>query len=74
MNGSGMIYKLWCKDTFKTYYGSTTGDIANRLTHHEFKFKNGIRQFSKRSMTLGKMTPMFFSISLLKAKKVMFSL
>jgi hypothetical protein len=43
---SGFIYKLTCKNTLKTYYGSTTGDIANRLTEHEHKFKNGIRHSS----------------------------
>ena len=46
MNGSGMIYKLFCKNTLKTYYGSTTGNIANRLAEHEHKFKNGIKHSS----------------------------
>jgi hypothetical protein len=43
---SGMIYKLWCKNSLKTYYGSTSGNIANRLSEHEHKFKNGIRHSS----------------------------
>ncbi len=46
MAQSGFIYKLWCKSTLKTYYGSTTGDIAGRLAEHEFKLKNGIRHSS----------------------------
>jgi hypothetical protein len=46
MSQTGMIYKLWCKSTLKTYYGSTTGTIANRLTEHEFKFKNGVKHSS----------------------------
>jgi hypothetical protein len=43
---SGMIYKLWCKNTLKTYYGSTTGDIANRLAEHEFKFRRSVKHSS----------------------------
>jgi hypothetical protein len=43
---SGMIYKLTCKNTLKTYYGSTTGDIANRLCEHEHKFKRGVKHSS----------------------------
>ena len=43
---SGMIYKLTCKNTLKTYYGSTTGDIANRLAEHENKHKRGVRHSS----------------------------
>ena len=46
MAQSGMIYKLFCKNTLKTYYGSTTGDIKNRLAEHEHKFKNGIKHSS----------------------------
>ena len=46
MSQTGMIYKLWCKNTLRTYYGSTTGTIANRLTEHEFKFKNGVKHSS----------------------------
>ncbi len=46
MNGSGLIYRLWCKSSLKTYYGSTTGDIKNRLAEHEHKFKNGIKHSS----------------------------
>ena len=46
MAQSGMIYKLFCKNTLKTYYGSTTGNIANRLAEHEHKFKNGIKHSS----------------------------
>ncbi len=43
---SGFIYKLWCKNTLKTYYGSTTGDIANRLTEHIHKYKRGVKHSS----------------------------
>ena len=43
---TGLIYKLTCKNTLKTYYGSTTCDIANRLTHHEFKFRKGVKHSS----------------------------
>ena len=43
---SGFIYKLWCKKTLKTYYGSTTGDIANRLTEHIHKYKRGVKHSS----------------------------
>ena len=46
MNGSGFIYKLTCKNTLKTYYGSTTGDIANRLTEHIHKYKRGVKHSS----------------------------
>ena len=46
MAQSGMIYRLWCKNTLKTYYGSTTGNISNRLAEHEHKFKNGIKHSS----------------------------
>ncbi len=46
MNGSGMIYRLWCKKTLKTYYGSTTGDIANRLAEHENKYRRGVNHSS----------------------------
>ena len=46
MNGSGLIYRLWCKSTLKTYYGSTTGDIKNRLAEHEHKFKRGVKHSS----------------------------
>ena len=46
MAQSGFIYKLWCKNSLKTYYGSTTGDIKNRLAEHEHKFKNGIKHSS----------------------------
>ena len=43
MNGSGFIYKLSCKNSLKTYYGSTTGDIANRLKEHIHKYKRGVK-------------------------------
>ena len=43
---SGFIYKLTCKNTLKTYYGSTTGDIANRLTEHIHKYKRGVKHSS----------------------------
>lgn len=43
---TGFIYKLLCKNTLKTYYGSTTNDIKNRLTEHEHKFKRGIKHSS----------------------------
>ena len=43
---SGFIYRLWCKNSLKTYYGSTTGDIANRLAEHENKYHRGIRHSS----------------------------
>ena len=46
MNGSGFIYKLSCKNSLKTYYGSTTGDIANRLTEHIHKYKRGVKHSS----------------------------
>ena len=48
MNNSqtGMIYKLTCKRTLKTYYGSTSGSILNRLAEHELKFKRGVRHSS----------------------------
>ncbi len=46
MAQSGIIYRLWCKNSLKTYYGSTTGDIKNRLAEHEHKFKNGIKHSS----------------------------
>ena len=43
---SGMIYKLTCKTTLKTYYGSTSGNIANRLHEHENKYKRGVKHSS----------------------------
>ena len=43
---SGMIYKLTCKNTLKTYYGSTSGNIANRLTEHIHKYKRGVKHSS----------------------------
>ena len=46
MAQTGLIYKLWCKNTLKTYYGSTTGDIANRLTEHIHKYKRGVKHSS----------------------------
>lgn len=46
MSQTGMIYKLFCKNTLKTYYGSTSGSITGRLAEHEHKFKNGIRHSS----------------------------
>jgi hypothetical protein len=46
MAQSGFIYKLTCKNTLKTYYGSTTGDIANRLTEHIHKYKRGVKHSS----------------------------
>ena len=46
MNGSGFIYKLSCKNSLETYYGSTTGDIANRLTEHIHKYKRGVKHSS----------------------------
>ena len=46
MSQTGLIYKLWCKNTLKTYYGSTTGDIANRLTEHIHKYKRGVKHSS----------------------------
>jgi hypothetical protein len=46
MSQTGMIYKLWCKNTLKSYYGSTIGCIKGRLAEHEFKFKNGVKHSS----------------------------
>ena len=46
MAQSGFIYRLWCKNTLKTYYGSTTGDIANRLAEHENKYHRGVKHSS----------------------------
>ena len=45
-SGTGMIYKLTCKNTLKTYYGSTSGNIANRLTEHIHKYKRGVKHSS----------------------------
>ena len=53
MNGSGMIYRLWCKNTLKTYYGSTTGDIANRLAEHENKYHRGVKHSSADIIAVG---------------------
>lgn len=46
MAQTGLIYKLTCKNTLKTYYGSTSGSILNRLCEHEQKFKRGVRHSS----------------------------
>jgi hypothetical protein len=43
---TGLIYKLSCKSTLKTYYGSTCGSIANRLYEHEHKYKRGVKHSS----------------------------
>jgi hypothetical protein len=51
---SGYIYKLSCKNTLKTYYGSTTGDIANRLTEHIHKYKRGVKHSSGDIIAGGK--------------------
>ena len=45
-SGTGMIYKLSCKNTLKTYYGSTSGNIANRLTEHIHKYNRGVKHSS----------------------------
>ena len=46
MAQTGMIYKLSCKNTLKTYYGSTAGSIANRLCEHIHKFNRGVKHSS----------------------------
>jgi len=46
MAQTGMIYKLSCKNTLKTYYGSTAGSIANRLCEHVHKFNRGVKHSS----------------------------
>jgi hypothetical protein len=43
---TGLIYKLTCKNTLKTYYGSTSGTILNRLAEHENKFHRGVKHSS----------------------------
>ena len=43
---TGMIYKLSCKNTLKTYYGSTSGSILNRLSEHENKYRRGVKHSS----------------------------
>jgi hypothetical protein len=43
---TGIIYKLTCKNTLKTYYGSTAGSIHNRLCEHVHKFNHGKKHSS----------------------------
>ena len=43
---SGLIYKLSCKNTLKSYYGSTSGTITNRLFEHIHKYKRGVKHSS----------------------------
>jgi hypothetical protein len=43
---TGTVYKLTCKHSLKTYYGSTSGSIHNRLCEHVHKFNNGKRHGS----------------------------